>query len=192
MKKYIRVFDTQAEYNSFISGDVLKPNVSYIRGTDEVYYNGAEFPWEIGEVNNRGLQFNTSGYNSETDTLEIDLTSKYVAFYNSDIFDEAYADDPTVLGSIQIIDEYTGNAFDTPYSEYAVYILDTLDEGEYTISIHYGDDVWFKTFTIVNTGTVTDYSQQISNILGDDYDVVNDISDSEALEQANEILYGQE
>ena len=190
MKKYIRVFDTQQEYNTFISGDVLKPNVSYIRSTDEVYYNGAEFPWEIGEVNIRGLQFSTSGYDSNTDTLSIDLSNKYVAFYDDDIWQGV--SDPTDLGNIRIVNEDTGIDFTNAYSEDAVYILDTITAGEQTISIHYGDDVWFKTFTIINAGTATDYSQQISNILGTNYDVVNDISDSEALEQANEILYGQE
>jgi len=33
-------------------------------------------------------------------------------------------------------------------------------------------------------------SQQVSNILGDDYNVVNDMSEQDALDAANEILYG--
>ena len=40
MKKNIRVFQTQSEYDTFISGDdVLRPNVSYVRGENEVHYN---------------------------------------------------------------------------------------------------------------------------------------------------------
>ena len=39
---------------------------------------------------------------------------------------------------------------------------------------------------------VADLSQQISNILGSDYDVVNDMSEEDALAEANNILYGDE
>ena len=39
MAKYLKLFDTQAEYEAFIQTDFDKPNVSYCKDNDEVHYN---------------------------------------------------------------------------------------------------------------------------------------------------------
>ena len=39
MAKYLKLFDTHAEYESFIQTDFDKPNVSYCKDNDEVHYN---------------------------------------------------------------------------------------------------------------------------------------------------------
>ena len=41
IKDYIKEFDTDSEYQSYIAGDPVLPNVSYIVETNSVYYN----PW---------------------------------------------------------------------------------------------------------------------------------------------------
>ena len=39
MGKYLKLFDTHAEYESFIQTDFDRPNVSYCKDNDEVHYN---------------------------------------------------------------------------------------------------------------------------------------------------------
>ena len=39
MGKYLKLFDTHAEYESFIQTDFDRPNVSYCMDNDEVHYN---------------------------------------------------------------------------------------------------------------------------------------------------------
>ena len=41
MAKYLKLFDTQAEYEAFIQTDFDKPNVSYCKDNDDVHYK----PW---------------------------------------------------------------------------------------------------------------------------------------------------
>ena len=42
MAKYLKLFDTHAEYESFIQTDFDKPNVSYCKDNNEVHYNPVE------------------------------------------------------------------------------------------------------------------------------------------------------
>ena len=42
MAKYLKLFDTHAEYESFIQTDFDKPNVSYCTDNNEVHYNPVE------------------------------------------------------------------------------------------------------------------------------------------------------
>ena len=42
MAKYLKLFDTHAEYESFIQTDFDKPNVSYCTDNNEVHYNPIE------------------------------------------------------------------------------------------------------------------------------------------------------
>ena len=39
MAKYLKLFDTQAEYETFIQTDFDRPNVSYCKDNDDVHYN---------------------------------------------------------------------------------------------------------------------------------------------------------
>ena len=40
--KYLKFFETHSDYETYISGNVLKPNVSYCEDMEEIHYN----PWE--------------------------------------------------------------------------------------------------------------------------------------------------
>ena len=42
MAKYLKLFDTHAEYESYIQTDFDKPNVSYCTDNNEVHYNPIE------------------------------------------------------------------------------------------------------------------------------------------------------
>ena len=45
MGKYLKLFETHAEYTSYISGsDKVLPNVSYCEDNNEVHYNPIEPP----------------------------------------------------------------------------------------------------------------------------------------------------
>lgn len=115
MNKYIKTFDTDADYQSFISGEFDKPNLSYVESTGDVYYNDVDpGPTDIFFDSDQYTMYGGEGETlTESFTVSDDL-----------------GNDVTSLCS------YTFSPNDKGvYADGGYFTVDSAEEGQYNVSV---------------------------------------------------------
>ena len=116
MAKYLKLFETTAEYEAFISADFDKPNVSYCEDNNEVYYSPLTEPNNI-------ITYEASAKLAET-TSDKDSglhTNKFNATIVSHTFENGvgtieFEDDVTSIGSYAFYNCGNMTSIDIPNS----------------------------------------------------------------------------
>ena len=77
MAKYIKLFNTHAEYETYINGsDKILPNVSYCEDNDEVHFNPWSDPRVIAKFNVEDVSEPVALYGADYDVIASELFSK--------------------------------------------------------------------------------------------------------------------